>query len=270
MGYVSPTALLAPVCDLARRAGAVVMSIYYTDFSVATKSDRTPVTIADQTAEKLIIEGLRQLTPGIPVVAEEAVSAGQYTNAKSQDGLFWLVDPLDGTKEFVQRRTEFTVNIALISDGHPALGVVYAPVSDQLYAATSPNIVLFEKCGSEYPTKADSLQSNGIIVVVSKSYMNGDHTALERFLKNYQVQSVIYISSSLKLCLLATGQADLYPRFNRSMEWDTAAGHAVLNATGGYIRVLGGEELHYGKFGYYNPHFIAYSRRLADRNRYHV
>lgn len=247
------TAFLPVVCRLARRAGAVVMSVYYSDFTVVTKLDESPVTVADQAAEQLIVDELYRLASDIPVIAEEETTAASRPPSIRTD-LFWLVDALDGTKDFIRRNGEFTINIALIKNHRPVLGVIYVPVSDHLYAATTPGTAVVERDGGAYPLHVRRPPARGAVVVASRQH---DDTLLEAFLHNRKVQSVTRASSSLKFCLIAAGLADFYPRFGRTMEWDTAAGHAILNAAGGSVCTTEGEELCYGKPGFDNPYFIA-------------
>lgn len=244
--------LLESVCQVVGAAGEVVMQVYRTEFVAASKADLSPVTLADQRAEDVIVPALRELLPGVPVVAEEAVAAGDMPDPESR---FWLVDPLDGTKEFISRNGEFTVNVALIEDGRPVLGVVLAPALGQLYLGA-------EECGAHVQTaegrRAISCRcapEHGLTVVASRSH--GDAEALETFLNGRKLAEVRSAGSSLKLCLVAAGEADLYPRLGRTMEWDIAAGHAVLAAAGGRVTTLDGQVLGYGKPGYENPHFVA-------------
>ncbi len=247
------TALLPAIRALARQAGEVVMAIYHSAFTVAIKPDESPVTLADQAAERLIVEGLRRLAPDIPVVAEEDMAAGNQPDIAA--GVFWLVDPLDGTKAFIRRNGEFTINIALIENGQPTLGVVYAPALERLYAAAGPGTAMVEQSGTKRPLCVRPPPAGGMVVVAS--HMHGNPALLEAFLQTRQVQAVIHASSALKLCLVAAGEADLYPRFGRTMEWDTAAGHAILEAAGGCVCTTNSEALRYGKPGFDNPHFIA-------------
>lgn len=251
------TSLVADLRLLARRAGAAILDIYRGEFTVATKADASPVTAADRAAEDVILAGLAHLTPGIPVVAEESVAAGHMPDIGG--GRFWLVDPLDGTREFVRRNGEFTVNIALIEGGRPVLGVVYAPVPDRLYAAVGPHEAVAEVEGVEKPIRARSPGPDGLVVLASRSH--GDDAALAAYLDGMKVAAEIKAGSSLKFCVVAAGEADLYPRFGPTMEWDTAAGHAVLTAAGGSVRTLDGAELTYGKAGLANPHFVAVGLR---------
>ena len=250
--------------DIAREAGATVLEVYATDFSVRGKDDCSPVTAADERAEAVILHRLRSLEPRLPIVAEEEVAAGR---TPPTGGRFWLVDPLDGTREFVSRNGEFTVNIAVVENGVPVLGVVLAPALGRLFAGADGLGAIEEKDASRGvspDTPAGRTRrriacrrppAEGLTVVASRSH--GDADALAQFLVGRQVSQVVVAGSSLKFCLLAAGEADLYPRLGRTMEWDTAAGHAVLRAAGGDVRQLDGQPLRYGKAGFENPHFVA-------------
>ena len=248
----TPRAMLDELALLARRAGAAVMDVYASDFSVSGKADASPVTEADVRAEAIIVAGLKALAPDIPIVAEEAMAAGAAPRIGKR---FWLVDPLDGTREFISRNGEFTVNIALIEDGAPLAGVVFAPVIEQLYAGWVGQGAFIEEAGARRSIACRTPATAGLVVVSSRSH--GDEAALQAYLAGRQVASVAYAGSSLKLCLIASAQADLYPRFGRTMEWDIAAGHAVLAAAGGRVETLIGGPLRYGKPGFENPHFVA-------------
>lgn len=251
----SRTTLLEQLIPVARRAGEAIMQVYAADFVVATKADASPVTVADQAAEDVILPALAALTADVPVVAEEAFAAGH----RPVCGLrFWLVDPLDGTKEFIGRNGEFTVNIALIDGGHPALGIVFAPALGLLYAGAA-GLGSFVENGTRRPIACRKPPGEGLTVVSSRSH--ADQQALERFLHGRKVASSTTAGSSLKFCKLAAGEADCYPRFGRTMEWDIAAGHAILAAAGGALTDLQGAELTYGKPGFENPHFVAWGRR---------
>jgi 3'(2'), 5'-bisphosphate nucleotidase len=267
---------LLPVLEaLARQAGALILDIYRGDFQARSKADASPVTEADERAEALITAGLRRLTPTIPVVAEEEAARGECPVVGHE---FWLVDPLDGTREFVSRNGEFTVNIALIQQGEPVLGVVLAPALGRLFSGVSgqrtsgggtpvdggsapglptPSAWVDDAAGRR-PIAARRPPAEGLAVVGSRSH--GDAAALDAFLKGRRVASLSAAGSSLKFCLLAAGEADLYPRLGRTMEWDTAAGHAVLAAAGGRVDTLAGGALRYGKPGFENPHFVAHGR----------
>ena len=244
--------LLEPVVALARSAGRLVMEVYAAAFDVRRKADASPVTDADMRAEALIVAGLRTLAPDIPIVAEEAVAAGC---APVPGPRFWLVDALDGTRGFVQRNGEFSVNIALVEHGTPVLGVVLAPAQDRLFAGVAGSGAFEEVAGSRRAIRCRRPPPEGLHVLASRSH--GDAAALSAFLADRRVASLAHAGSSIKLCLLAAGVADLYPRFGRTMEWDIAAGHAVLAAAGGSVKDLAGQDLRYGKPGFENPHFVA-------------
>jgi len=248
--------LLDRVAKLARTAGEAILRIYASDFEVAAKADRSPVTEADGAAEKLIIAGLRQLPFGESIVAEESVSQAATPDPQST---FWLVDPLDGTKEFIGRNGEFTVNIALVERGRPILGVVLAPALDRLYAGARGLGAYAEQGGARRAIACRSAPAEGLTVAGSRSH--GDMDELRRFLGERKIARTISAGSSLKFCMIAAGEADVYPRLGRTMEWDTAAGQAVLVAAGGEVTDVKGAELTYGKPGYENPHFVAWGRR---------
>jgi len=251
--------LLEQLIPLARSAGDVILDVYATDFAVRGKADASPVTEADDKAEAVILRGLAALAPDIPVVSEEAASGGCVP---AIDEIFWLVDPLDGTKEFISRNGEFTVNIALIEHGVPVLGVVLAPALNRLYAgAEGVGAFVVSATGSRTESKVREVPADGLVVVSSRSH--GDADALDRFLAGRKLASSVNAGSSLKFCLIASGVADLYPRLGRTMEWDTAAGHAVLRAAGGRVTDLHGNELLYGKPGFANPHFVAWGQVLT-------
>jgi 3'(2'), 5'-bisphosphate nucleotidase len=254
----APAAVLDGVIGVVREAGALVMAVYATDFAVRGKNDASPVTDADERAEALIVPALEALLPGVPVVAEEAIARGHVPRL---GGPFWLVDPLDGTKEFVSRNGEFTVNVALIDDGVPVLGVVLAPALGRLFAGASGRGAFVEDAAGRRPIACRPVPAQGLTVAASRSH--GDQAALDAFLAGRKVASLAYAGSSLKLCLVAAGEADLYPRLGRTMEWDIAAGHAVLLAAGGQVCRLDGKALRYGKPGFENPHFVASGQPVA-------
>ena len=247
--------LLDELAVIARVAGDAILEVYRSDFQARTKDDASPVTEADERAEALIVPALERLTPGVPVVAEEAVAAGRVPVV---DAEFWLVDPLDGTKEFIGRNGEITVNIALVRHGVPVAGVVFAPALDRLFAGAAGGHAWVEQSGVRRPLQVRPVPDAGLTVVGSRSH--ADATALEGYLAGRCVAQVRAAGSSLKFCLVAAGEADLYPRFGRTMEWDIAAGHAVLAAAGGCVEGLDGAPMRYGKPGFENPHFVAWGR----------
>lgn len=245
---------LPQVIEAVKEASAAVMAVYATDFAVRNKDDRSPVTAADERAESILVARLAALTPDVPIVAEEAVAAGQVVRPGHR---FWLVDPLDGTKEFVSRNGEFTVNVALIDDGRPVLGVVAAPAQGRLFAGGQGVTPFEERDGQRRSLRCRTVPAEGVTVVASRSH--GDAAALDTFLAGRRVARLVNAGSSLKLCLVAAGEADLYPRLGRTMEWDIAAGHAVLMAAGGDVQRIDGQgPLRYGKAEFENPHFVAH------------
>ena len=249
--------LLDSVDRLALAAGAAILPFYNDggpSADVSVKSDGSPVTDADHAAEAVIEAGLAELTPGLPIVAEEAMAAGRAPPIGT--GPFWLVDPLDGTKEFIAHRGTFTVNIALVDEGRPVLGVVYAPALGERYLGGEGLGAWFDAGEGREAIAVRTPPEEGVTVVVSRSHGNPERRA--DFLRRFRVAAETSIGSSLKFCLLANGKADLYPRFGPTCEWDTAAGHAVLTAAGGRVETDGGAPLTYGKPGFGNPPFIAY------------
>lgn len=258
----SDSALLQSLIYTAQRAGGAIMAVYATDFSVRDKADASPVTAADEAAEKIILADLAAIAPGVAVVAEESVASGKTPAVADR---FFLVDPLDGTREFISRRDEFTVNVALIERGRPVLGVVFAPARRELYwgdvAAGRAGHINADPDGT-MPSMGTAIRARqpppgGLVAVASRSHRTPETDAL---LANYPVKEFRSIGSSLKFCLVAAGEADIYPRVGTTMEWDTAAGHAVLLAAGGRVTGLGGETFVYGKPGFRNGDFIALGR----------
>lgn len=250
-------ALLESLIPIARAAGHAVLDVYATDFQVRGKQDASPVTEADERAEAVIVEALKAIDRESPIVAEEAVAAGNTPQIAMR---FWLVDPLDGTREFISRNGEFTVNIALIENGKPTVGVVFAPALDRLFGGAAGSGAFVEESGARRKITTRHPPAHGLTVVASRSH--GDSGALQTFLQGMRVAELKNAGSSLKLCLVAAGEADLYPRLGRTMEWDIAAGHAVLSAAGGCVCTLNGEALQYGKPGFENPHFVATGQSL--------
>lgn len=241
--------------SLVREAGKAILEVYGSDFAVSRKEDTSPVTEADLRAEAVILAGLRQIAPDIPVVSEEAMSAGARVDVSG--GRFWLVDPLDGTKEFVKRNGEFTVNIGLVWDGAPRLGVLYAPVLDRLFAGVPNEASVEEKGAPPRKIVCRRQPESGLTVLSSRSHRNPE--LFETFIRPFPVAEIRNSGSSLKFALIAAGEADLYPRFGPTMEWDIAAGHAILAAAGGCLSQPDGSPLAYGKPGFTNPPFVAWS-----------
>jgi 3'(2'), 5'-bisphosphate nucleotidase len=244
--------MLDQLVEISRAAGEAILAVYAGGFEVWQKTDASPVTEADERAEAVILEALAALTPSIPIVSEEAAAAGAIPAIGDR---FWLVDPLDGTREFVGRNGEFTVNIALIEDRVPSLGVVLAPALNRVFGGCAGGGAFVEQNGHRRTIECRRPPSEGLTVVSSRSH--GDREALDAFLAGRPVARSVPAGSSLKFCMVAAGEADVYPRLGRTMEWDTAAGHAVLAAAGGRVRDLSGAELRYGKPQFANPHFVA-------------
>ncbi len=241
---------------IAKRAGAEILRHYAGEFAVTRKADDSPVTVADGAAEAIILEGLRRLTPDIPVVAEEEIAAGAVPDIAG--GRFWLVDPLDGTKEFVKRNGEFTVNIGLVIGDQPVLGVIHVPVAGTSFGGAGPDSAFREdREGASAPIACRQAPADGITAIASRSHPS---PRLDALLQNYRVSEIKRSGSAVKFCILAAGEADLYPRFGRTMEWDTAAGHAIVEAAGGSMTELDGSRFRYGKSGFENPGFIARGR----------
>ena len=251
--------LLAVLRLIAERAGKIVLRHYVEqETAVRRKEDASPVTDADEESEAFLLQALAALAPEIPAISEEASAKAGLPQGKAPTR-FWLVDPLDGTKEFLSRNGEFTVNIALIEEGRPLAGVVHAPALAMTWAGAGPgSATLSETDQPPMAIATRAMPPGGATVLASRRH--GDSAELDRFLVAYKVAELKNAGSSLKFCLVANGKADLYPRFGRTMEWDTAAGHAVLLAAGGRVETLDGQPLGYGKPGFENPAFIAYGR----------
>lgn len=257
---MSNTDIVTEIRRLAILGGIEIMRIYNKpDFDVKLKSDNSPVTEADEAADALIFAGLRAAFPDIEIVTEEQSDSHSVTADR-----FFIVDPLDGTKEFVHRRGDFTVNIALVENGAPVLGVVYAPYRERLFYTQADGKTV-EETGAFDPDVIGEISeisvttpdNAALTVVASKSHRD---QATDDYIGKYNVTDFQSAGSSLKFCLVATGEADIYPRLGRTMEWDTAAGHAVLSGAGGkVIRFDDHTPLTYGKPIYENPFFIAYA-----------
>jgi len=255
--------------DAVARAGAAIMRHYYQGTEVKLKVDASPVTQADKASEAIVIEALQRLAPDIPVVSEEIAS----DRSAPLGHRFFLVDPLDGTKEFIQKRTDFTINIALVEDSNPRFGLVYAPARGLLALTTEAGKAVEAKLepnenGVDFAAlDCQALQvrdpsPQGLVAVVSRSHLD---SATEAFLASLKIAGRSDAGSALKFLEVARGVADVYPRFGHTMEWDTAAGHAILLAAGGLVEDAAGHPLHYGKTdaGLRNPGFVAWGRRPA-------
>lgn len=257
--------VLAIVEQLALAAGRRIVEIRNRGFEIEAKSDASPVTQADRDAELLILAGLREHFSGVPVIAEEEASAGVTVDA--DEDVFFLIDPLDGTKEFVGGGSDFTVNIALVRESEPVVGVVYAPAANTLYCGAGTVAEMVRTDAAHKPVDRRRIAAregrSPLTIVASRSHNTPETDA---FIRRHEPAARVNIGSSLKFCLLASGAADLYPRFGRTMQWDTAAGDAVLRAAGGMTRTLNGQPFRYGQgicpgdAPFANPHFVAEGR----------
>ena len=247
---------------IALEAGEVIMKYYdgAEDMQVDQKHDDSPVTLADREAETFIQMSLEILTPDIPVVGEEAAALGKVKPVGDKP-YFWCVDPLDGTKEFIAGGEDFTINIALVKDGRPVLGVIYAPAKGELYAGYGPGTAVrwTEESGNDKSISVRPAPESGLVVVSSR--FHGSTDKLDRFLEAFKIEKMIKRGSSLKICAVASGKADIYPRLGPTCEWDTAAGDAILQAAGGMITDTNGQPLKYGGADpkWLNPEFVACS-----------
>lgn len=250
----------------ALEAGLAILAVYAEGAEVMLKADCSPVTRADQEAEVIILDHLAQAFPDIPVIAEESVAAGRVPEIG--DGPFFLVDPLDGTKEFIARNGDFTVNIALVEGGVPVAGIVYAPACNLAYSASKSSV---EKLTITPDFTIADRRAIGVrlcpdepVALISRSHNSPETLA---YLEGEGITARRVVGSSLKFGLIAEGGADIYPRFSRTMEWDTAAGDAVLRAAGGQVTDAQGAPLTYGKPGFENPSFIAFGARPSTQKQ---
>lgn len=261
--------LRGDVVALATAAGTAILEIYATDFTVSKKADASPITAADVASQRVIVDGLARLTPGAPIIAEEA-QAASYAERRNWRR-FWLVDPLDGTKEFVKRNGEFSVNIALVEDGVPILGVVHAPVAGLTYtgvaahAGRAASAWRFDAEGGAHPIHTRPPENGVVRVMVSRSHSNEATLAfIEQLRQTYGEVETIARGSAIKSCLVADGTAHFYPRLGPTMWWDTAAAQAVLMAAGGEMVAIGdGKPLRYAGDVLSNPGFVAIHSRVA-------
>lgn len=253
--------LLLDTVALAREAGRAVLSVYASAFTVQTKGDASPLTEADLRSQEILLRGLKKLAPEVPILSEEADSAPRATRA-GWDWL-WVVDPLDGTREFVQRNGEFTVNVALVHGHRPVLGVVHAPVLERDYYACEGYGAFCSTADSAgRPLSVTIPAARPVRVLGSRSHRGA---SLDRFLERLGPHDMVAVGSSLKFCLLAEGRADVYPRLGPTSEWDTAAGQCVLEQAGGEVVDLAGRPLEYNaRSGLTNPHFIAFADPQVD------
>lgn len=253
-------------------AASLQLAYFSKSIEVITKADETPVTVADRESEAILLATLVAIAPDIPIVAEEAMAGGAIVDKPGD--CFFLVDPLDGTREFISGRGEFTINIALVRRGRPVFGLIYAPVSGDLYVTLSSDEAVHARLTPDAnpthlsdlsltPVKAREAGSRGLVAMISRSHMN---KATEAFLATLDIAERRAAGSSLKFCLVAAGEADVYPRVGPTSEWDIAAGHAILSAAGGRLVGMDGAALDYGKAGerYRNPSYVAWGRRPGE------
>lgn len=242
------------ILQIAIKAGEIIMSYYQNNSKIDIKPDSSPVTEADIAANDYIVSELNKLTPDINTIAEESENIAAINLRNS---CFWLVDPLDGTKSFIKQRGDFTVNIGLIQNRIPIGGVIYVPVSKTAYFTGNDGLAYKQILPYEPELiHCREIPQEGVTAIASHSHKNSE---TDNFINNLSnLAQMVTASSSLKFCLLAEGKADIYPRFGRTMEWDTAAGHAILNAAGGKLTTLSGRKFIYGKNGWANGNFIAY------------
>jgi len=265
MNHETLQVLLDPVIEISREAGRRILEVYATDFDVEHKEDRSPLTKADMAAHDVIYEGLSALTPDVPVLSEEDSKLSFEERSRWQQ--YWLVDPLDGTREFIKRNGEFTVNIALIDDHQSVLGVVYAPVLDVCYYACRGSSA-WKQTGED---AAENIQVRShcekhVIVAGSRSHRG---TSLETFLNNLASYEIISMGSSLKSCLVAEGAADIYARLGPTSEWDTAAAQCVVEEAGGLLTDTGMQPLRYNtKDSLLNPYFFVFGDQTRDWSEY--
>lgn len=244
-------ALLEALVVASRAAGSEILKLVAAGFEIETKTDESPVTVCDRAAEQVILEMLKQAAPGVPVIAEEEVAAGRIP---AHDDLYFLVDPLDGTKEFIRGGDDYTVNIGLIAGGAPSLGVVYQPAVDRLWAGRAGESAFMEVDGERRAIRCRPLGEKRA-AVASKSHFT--QSTADYLAEAIGVCDHVSVGSSLKFCIVAEGRADIYPRLSPTSEWDTAAGHAVLLAAGGRVDGPDGTPLRYGKKAFLNPGFCA-------------
>jgi 3'(2'), 5'-bisphosphate nucleotidase len=257
--------LLEPVAELAQQAGEKILVVYNSDeFSVEEKADKSPLTAADLASHHAIVDGLTALTPDIPILSEESASL-PYTE-RSTWQTYWLVDPLDGTREFIKRNGEFTVNIALIEDGVPVLSVVYVPVTGVSYLACKGQGAFKQEAGERRAIKVRKLGTGPLMVVGSRSHRG---ESLNQFLEKLGEHEMVGMGSSLKLCLVAEGAADIYPRLGPTTEWDTAAAQCVVEQAGGYVTDTSMQPLRYNtKDSLLNPFFLVFGDDGQDWSAY--
>lgn len=239
--------------DIVRQAGTLAMSIYERPYKIAAKNDKSPITEADLAVDDLLVSFIRKHAPDVEIVTEERSINHAGTGLPD---VFFLIDPIDGTKEFIKKTGEFTINIGLIDHGEPVAGIVYAPALERMFVGQRGKFAY--EIGADGTRKDLAVRACGdeVMAVASRSHLTSE---TEKFLADNKIEHCVNAGSSLKFCCVAAGEADIYPRYGPTMEWDTAAAHAILAAAGGRVRTLDGAELAYGKPEFKNPYFIACS-----------
>ena len=254
--------IISKLLKIAQKAGSAILNVYKSEFNVFTKEDKSPLTEADKQAHEIIKINLENITPDVPILSEEGTEIDY--NERSKWDLYWLIDPLDGTKEFIKKNDEFTVNIALIEKNEPVLGVIYAPAISKLYYASKNNgayklsgSTIFENLNESKSIKVNRLvTSNETRIISSRSHSN--EKVNNWISENFDKVAVLKKGSSLKFCEIAEGNADLYPRFGPTSEWDIAAGHIILKEAGGTLLTLNNKQIFYNtKDSLINPEFVA-------------
>jgi 3'(2'), 5'-bisphosphate nucleotidase len=248
---LSYSELIDPLADAAREAGEAILAVVRRGFEVEAKHDTSPVTEADRAAELVILAALARAAPGVPVVAEEEVASGRIP---AHEDLFFLVDPLDGTKEFIRGGDDYTVNIGLVQGGAPQLGIVFAPATGRLHAGMVGEGAWLDEGAGRHPIQTRK-RGDQVTAVASKSHLN--QATVDYLEAAVGACGRVSVGSSLKFCIVAEGMADIYPRLSPTSEWDTAAGHAVLLAAGGLVDGPDGSALRYGKKAFLNRAFVA-------------
>tara|TARA_X000000368_G_scaffold417570_1_gene414328 strand:+ start:859 stop:1671 length:813 start_codon:yes stop_codon:yes gene_type:complete len=247
--------------EISKMAGEAIMKIYETDFEVMVKGDESPLTEADLSSNKIICKSLREITPKIPILSEESSNISFTERSKWDE--YWLIDPLDGTKEFIKRNGEFTVNIALIKDKTPILGIIFVPATAETYWGCSDFGSFYQENNVSEKISVSDNQGKSTKIVSSRSHVSPEMNGLLNEIGDYEL---INKGSSLKLCLVARGLADVYPRLGPTCEWDIAAGHAIVSNAGGVLLNINGEKIQYNKKeDYLNPYFIASSNKAIAK-----
>ena len=249
------SSLIEQLKEISKEAGKAILEIYNTNFDYQIKEDLSPLTKADTIAHNIICERLKVLTPNIPILSEE--SCNIPFSIRSQWSQYWLIDPLDGTKEFIKKNDEFTVNIALIENNYPIIGLIHNPVLNTIYWGSILGTFFSKKNNTPQKISVKKSQLIKPRIICSRSHKSEE---LEFYLRSIGKHQIIHAGSSLKFCSIASGESDIYPRFNPTSEWDTAAGQCIVESAGGTIKTLDGERMQYNKKkSLINPGFICYS-----------